>query len=460
MRIFRHPLIIASLMALPVLAFAASFTDVPSTHPHREAIEKLADAGVISGNPDGTFRPGDPVNRAAILKMLYLAGGLEASGKASAKQCFPDVPADSWFATYVCDAAARGFVKGYADGKFWPGRPVSRAEALKLTVAVLGIPMRDPLASSHLYTDVAASDWFAVYVRSALAASILPIPGQMDSVLHPSWPLERGEAAAYIWNAKNKVPLTSASSAASSTESAVTSSASGRASSASKSASSAEADRILNVKMPFAESAQFSGKKTVSYRFTVTATTLFEGTVQLRGSDTGALTCSLYQIASDGFTSKYYLGLQEGGNCYLRASLDPGDYQLQLAPTVADTWYVLDAKIGTTTDGNDGFAQAKILSTGSVKVDLLDANDLADYYTFTVVSDTTAINTGGKLMTVKVLSTPFTDCLIYPLANVDLFGFSGPECGKQYLFPGGTYVVVIRHPAPRAGKITYTIQVQ
>jgi hypothetical protein len=218
-------------------------------------------------------------------------------------------------------------------------------------------------------------------------------------------------------------------------------------------------DKVIETKIPFVDRQQFSGKKPISYRFHVDAKTVFEAAISLEGSS-GGLVCRLYELSTDGFSSKYYLGVQEAGNCYLRAALSPGDYQLQLQPTKADVAYSLVSTIGGTTDGNDGFSEAKDLPNGKVKVDFLDGNDLVDFYTFSVYPDAKVTEAGGRMMMVNVVSTPAVDCLVYPLADVDLYGFSGPECGKEYLFPAGTYVVAIRHPSPRAAKVGYSVQLR
>ena len=66
---------ILSALTLNMTAYAAVFPDVPDNHLYREAIEKLVGSQVINGNPDGTFKPEEAVNRAAMLKMLYKAAG-------------------------------------------------------------------------------------------------------------------------------------------------------------------------------------------------------------------------------------------------------------------------------------------------------------------------------------------------------------------------------------------------
>jgi len=46
------------------------FSDVPATHTHVEGIEWAAGQGIVSGYPDGTFKPNDPVSRGAFATML------------------------------------------------------------------------------------------------------------------------------------------------------------------------------------------------------------------------------------------------------------------------------------------------------------------------------------------------------------------------------------------------------
>ena len=150
-------LLLAPLVAqvgLPTVALvqAGVFPDVPDTHVFRPAIEGLVQAGVISGNPDGTFRPSDPVNRAAMLKMLYLASGKTPAP--ASRTCFPDVQQGSWYESFVCDAAVQAYVKGYTDGTFKPERPVSRAEALKMVLVVFGMASSAPVTGTLTYTDI------------------------------------------------------------------------------------------------------------------------------------------------------------------------------------------------------------------------------------------------------------------------------------------------------------------
>jgi hypothetical protein len=469
---FRN-LALVSLLLLPIAASAVSFPDVKTSDSFSAAVSGLADLGVIGGNPDGTFRPHDPVDRASILKMLYKAAGLVPG--APAADCFTkftDVPRGVWFASYVCDAAARGFVKGYDGNLFKPSRPVSRAEALKLTVVILGLFQENWKSGSNYYTDVGSNDWFVSFVTSANGRGVLPIPEKMDGKLYPNAVLERGEAAMYIWNGLHAFPVPedsrSASSAPAQVQAQPQASSSAKPGMDDKRAQQRAAEaatmaqdkaNMKNVSFPFSDQRLFTLRQPLTYSFHLTATTTMSIESSLGGA--GSLSCRLYRLGADGFSTEYYLGSAENASCSLLVTAEAGDYQLLLEPSVINASLTVSAKAATG-DGNDGFSQAKSLElTGRVVVSGFDANDLDDWYTFKVsATDPSVIATGSKTMTVTVTSSPQAGCAIYPLADVDLFGFAGPGCNQSYAFPPGTYMVDLRHPFPKQSKMTYSVSVK
>ncbi len=429
---------------------------------------------MIGGNPDGTFHPTDPVNRAAILKMLYIAAKIQPEKVGG---CFGDVATGSWYEYYVCDAYAKGFVKGYGGGVFKPSQPVTRAEAIKLAVVVFGIPEADLNAEVKMYTDVSASDWFAGYVHTALVEKILPIPGQDGPVFHPAQLLERGEAAAYIWNAqaaKSNLRTRSSSSVIVSETPGDSAAASSAMMELEKRAAAAlrviEQERralehaqanTKSVTVPFTDKKTFDGKTPFSYEFSVTNSMVVDVQTAITEWNNGSLTCRLYHLGRSGFSQEYYLGFQDGKNCIIRAALSPGRWRLQLAPEKLAPTFSVSVRT-TSGDGNDGFSQAATLPLGKVRSDTLDTGDLEDWYTFTIPKDATG-DAGadvGRLMVLSVSSADPLGCLIYPLDDVDQYGFKGPECGLRYVYPPGTYMASVRHGVPLSARETYSIQIK
>ena len=80
-------------------------------------------------------------------------------------------------------------------------------------------------------------------------------------------------------------------------------------------------------------------------------------------------------------------------------------------------------------------------------------DDLHDWYSFVVSSE--------ENMTVEITNASELDCIVYAMSDVDLFGFTGPECNQSYSYPPGTYYVsVSRRVSSRLIRKTYTIQLR
>ena len=172
-------------------AFAAGFSDVPQTHENYVAINYLNTENVISGYEDGTFRPGQTVNRAEALKIL-LVGNAVAIEDAAAASGFTDVAPGDWFAKYVDTAKNLGIVAGNPDGTFAPGRTVTRAEFLKMLLAMNGFNT-EKWINQQLFADVPADAWYAPYMNYAGQAGLVVKDEQNN--LMPAGELTRGQVA-------------------------------------------------------------------------------------------------------------------------------------------------------------------------------------------------------------------------------------------------------------------------
>lgn len=129
-------LLLCALLAPMVhAADTAPFADVGPADAHVEALTYLKAKGAIQGYEDGTFQPDRTMNRAEALKMLYVAVGEDIQPVAG--DSFVDVPKDAWYSHYVAHAQTQGVVKGYPDGTFRPGNTINKAEALKILLNIL-----------------------------------------------------------------------------------------------------------------------------------------------------------------------------------------------------------------------------------------------------------------------------------------------------------------------------------
>lgn len=122
---------------LPAKIGRADYVDIGDDYTFKEAIDYWTEIGVLNGYFDGSFKPENPINRAEFLKFVLLAGGIEID-LGQYHSCFQDVEKE-WFAPYICYAKVQGWVQGYGDGYFQPGRMVNEAESAKLIVNSLSL---------------------------------------------------------------------------------------------------------------------------------------------------------------------------------------------------------------------------------------------------------------------------------------------------------------------------------
>ncbi|MCB9809633.1 S-layer homology domain-containing protein [Candidatus Peribacteria bacterium] len=137
---------------LPLQSLAIGFSDnsaIPSWAG--PAIYSLGERGIITGNGDGSFAPDRPVNRAEFAKLFV--GLHNLPGAALAAGQFTDVSGDEWYAPYVGAAVAKGWLNGYSDKTFRPGDPINRAEVAKIIGEALDEPFKSDIPAGAPWYD-------------------------------------------------------------------------------------------------------------------------------------------------------------------------------------------------------------------------------------------------------------------------------------------------------------------
>ncbi|MGM9575704.1 MAG: S-layer homology domain-containing protein [Oscillospiraceae bacterium] len=105
---------------------ADPFTDI-STSGYYKYIVDAANAGIINGYADGTFRPNKIVTRAQFITMLYRAAGSPEVKNTSLKFDDADTIAKD-FVTAVAWGVENKVISGYGDNTFRPDQNISRAQ--------------------------------------------------------------------------------------------------------------------------------------------------------------------------------------------------------------------------------------------------------------------------------------------------------------------------------------------
>jgi len=112
------------------------FADVPGTHPLAPYIMAAQHARLITGYPDGTFRPDTPLTRGQWVKMLVEASGLTLINPAAPS--FRDVAPNTPFYRYIETARAQGLLSGYDDATFRPDVEITRGQTAQIIYSAIG----------------------------------------------------------------------------------------------------------------------------------------------------------------------------------------------------------------------------------------------------------------------------------------------------------------------------------
>jgi|GEM_PF-1762737 len=144
------------------------FTDVSAGDWYNNAVSTLAKAGVISGYPNGSFRPDDPITREELAAMA--AGFLEKTEEDMAgADVFSDI-GDTWARDFINLMAENEIINGYGDGTFRPQQTITRAE----TMALMNRLLKRAPDAGHLHAGMATwpdnadrSAWYYAHVQEA-----------------------------------------------------------------------------------------------------------------------------------------------------------------------------------------------------------------------------------------------------------------------------------------------------
>jgi hypothetical protein len=172
------------------------FSDVPATYWGYDAIISLASRGIISGYPDGTFRPDAYISRAEFSAMLAKALGLNTSGTTGT---FTDVTAYDWYYGSVNAAASADLVSGIGDKLFAPNAMITREQMAVAVTKALGskTPATNGTELNAFIDGSAVSSWAKSGVDESVKAGI--VIGMTADTLAPLAEATRAQEAAMIY---------------------------------------------------------------------------------------------------------------------------------------------------------------------------------------------------------------------------------------------------------------------
>ncbi|HHV94119.1 MAG TPA: S-layer homology domain-containing protein [Firmicutes bacterium] len=196
MRLHKSSAAIMALLMVLLLSSttaAAELKDISSSWAKAD-IQALAAEGVISGYPDGTFRPKNPITRAEFARIVARAFNLQSTNQAQ----FSDTR-NHWTKGEISALAAKGIIQGYPDGRFHPDEKITRAEIVTMLIRALKLD-KDFSAEQYdwwpTYTDMSEAHWS--YNSVEIASRLGIVPSVFGSTFQPDRPATREETAAMV----------------------------------------------------------------------------------------------------------------------------------------------------------------------------------------------------------------------------------------------------------------------
>ena len=146
------------LAAVATPDFPGTFKDVPVNSAFAEDIRWMAERGITTGWPDGTFRPLDTVRRDAMAAFIYRLEDSPAHNAGNTSP-FKDVSPSAQFFKEMSWLAGTGITTGWPDGTFRPLDTVRRDAMAAFLYRNAGSPAYVPPATS-VFTDVSTGNQF------------------------------------------------------------------------------------------------------------------------------------------------------------------------------------------------------------------------------------------------------------------------------------------------------------
>ncbi len=188
-------LILFCLQTTLTASAGAVFPDVYDSEPISLELKYLVNENVVQGYPDGYFRPLNLLNRAEFTKMIVEGLIEEEIDPEQYKNCFNDIGTE-WFAKYVCYSKEKGWIQGYAGNLFKPADKITKSEAVKIIVEVLGWEF--PLGYNSYFVDIEAGIWYEKYLHAAQEKNLFD---KLDYFISPHELISRKQMTTMLYRA-------------------------------------------------------------------------------------------------------------------------------------------------------------------------------------------------------------------------------------------------------------------
>jgi len=160
-------------------------------------IKGLVAKGYISGFPDGTFKPEDPITRAQYAAVISRAFELPRKRPAVT---FVDVSQTFWAFPFIQEASQMGFISGFPDNSFRPNQNLTRVQAVVSLIDGLGFTGGTLDVLSYYFDRALIPSYATEKVATATQRRIVVNYPNVRQ-LEPMQDITRAEVAAMVYQA-------------------------------------------------------------------------------------------------------------------------------------------------------------------------------------------------------------------------------------------------------------------
>ena len=176
----------------------AIFTDTVYDAWYAPHVDYVYDHSLMNGTGEHTFSPDSPVTRAMVATVLWR---MEGSPKASGSS-FSDVLSGQWYADAVAWAQSKGIVTGYPDGSFRPQSNITREQLATILFRYTKAKGETPVSGADLsgFPDAGSVQSYALEgMRWAIAAGLINgVAANGSSYIRPGSNATRAQFATII----------------------------------------------------------------------------------------------------------------------------------------------------------------------------------------------------------------------------------------------------------------------
>ena len=180
----------------------------PDVDPHAyyaDAVRDLTIADIVSGYPDGNFKPDQAINRAEFFKVALFRFLASEEITIDEYKDYIDSSKADWHYKYVQLASEMGIAEGDDVNRFHPDQTLTKIEALKTILTIFDVDIEENLEVDDEeekkpiilpFSDINPTDDIYPIIRVAIENTLLDNTGQK---FNPNQKVTRSEIAYWIW---------------------------------------------------------------------------------------------------------------------------------------------------------------------------------------------------------------------------------------------------------------------